>query len=252
MFLKACRRRVKGKRKRYAYWPLVESVRTAAGSRHRVVAYLGELSAAEKRGWARLARLLDGRAAEKAEQLRLFDRTGAAEEPVPDEIEVRLKGVAVERMRDFGEVYLGLLLWRILGLDECVEGHVTAGKETVPWPVMAAIVTVARFVEPGSELHMGETWYGRTALSDLLGVSPEEVNESRLYGTLDAVLPLKKEIEAHLKERLGALFGLEYDLFLYDVASTYFEGEAAGNPQAQWGYSRDHRPTASRCAWRWW
>ena len=243
MFLKPCRRRAKGKRKRYVYWQLVESVRTAAGSRHRVVAYLGELSASEKRGWARLARLLDGQAAEKAEQLRLFDRTGAAEEePVPDEIEVRLKGVAVERMRDFGEVYLALLLWRMLGLDECLERHVSAGKEAVPWPVMAAIVTVARFVEPGSELHMGETWYGRTALADLLGMSREEVNESRLYRTLDAILPLKKEIEAHLKGRLGALFALEYDLFLYDVTSTYFEGEAAGNPQAQRGYSRDHRP----------
>jgi len=167
MFVKRCMRRKQGKR--HVYWQLVESYRTPKGSRHRVVAYLGELSRSEKAGWARLGRLLDGQAAEKAEQLRLFDRGWPTdEEPVPEQIEVRLKDLTVGRMRDFGEVYLALLLWRMLGLDDLLEAQVEAGKETVPWAVMAAIVTIARFLEPGSELHVSETWYAQTALPDLL------------------------------------------------------------------------------------
>jgi hypothetical protein len=59
---------------------------------------------------------------------------------------------------------------------------------------------------------------------------------------LDALLPHKPALEKHLKEKLGELFELDYDLLLYDVTSTYFEGQAEKNPQAQRGYSRDHRP----------
>src|ERR1700730_9731443 len=107
---------------------------------------------------------------------------------------------------------------------------------------MAAVLVVARLCEPSSELHIAEDWFRRTALGDLLGIAEEKVNDDRLYRALDQVLPHKEVVEQHLKERLGALFGLEYDLLLYDITSTYFEGQAAKNPQAQRGYSRDHRP----------
>jgi len=154
---------------------------------------------------------------------------------------VSVKGVKVTRTRDFGEVYLGLWLWRMLGLDELVEGLIVAGREQVRWEWMACVLTIARWVEPSSELYVEDTWYERTALSDLLGVGSEQVNDTRLYRTLDVVLPLKAEIEAHLKRRLGELFTPDYELLLYDVTSTYFEGEAEKNPQAQRGYSRDSR-----------
>jgi len=107
---------------------------------------------------------------------------------------------------------------------------------------MAAILTIARFCEPSSELHIADTWYRRTALDDLLGVAPEKVHTDRLYKALDELLPCKEAIERHLRQRLGELFALKCDLLLYDVTSTYFEGEAAGNPQARRGYSRDSRP----------
>jgi hypothetical protein len=107
---------------------------------------------------------------------------------------------------------------------------------------MACVLTIARFVEPQSELHIDDTWYARTALSDMLGVAVEPVNESRLYRTLDEILPRKAAIEQHLKARIGELFSPDFDLLLYDVTSTYFEGLAEQNPQAQRGYSRDHRP----------
>ena len=102
------------------------------------------------------------------------------------------------------------------------------------WPVVAAILTLARFCEPSSELLIAETWFRRTALEDLLGVTVEQVHHRRLYDGLDQLLPHKEAIEQHLKERLGDLFDLKYELLLYDVTGSYFEGEAAGNLLAQW------------------
>ena len=107
---------------------------------------------------------------------------------------------------------------------------------------MAAVLVIARLCEPSSELHIAEDWFRRTALGDLLGIADEKVNDDRLYRAHDQMLALKEALEQHLKGRLGTLFGLEYDLLLYDITSTYFEGAAARNPLAQRGYSRDHRP----------
>src|SRR6185295_13365589 len=107
---------------------------------------------------------------------------------------------------------------------------------------MAAVLVIARLCEPSSELHLAEDWFRRTALGDLLNIPEDKINDDRLYRAHDHVLPHKEALEEHLKEHLGTLFGLEYDLLLYDITSTYFEGLAAANPQAQRGYSRDHRP----------
>jgi transposase len=107
---------------------------------------------------------------------------------------------------------------------------------------MALVSILCRFCEPSSELYIAEHFYERSALSDLLGVARDKVNDDRLYRALDQILPHKERLETYLKERLGELFELEYDLLLYDMTSTYFEAECKGNPQAQRGYSRDHRP----------
>src|SRR6266704_3164102 len=107
---------------------------------------------------------------------------------------------------------------------------------------MAAVLVLARLSEPSSELHIAEDWYRTTALEDLLGLPTEKVNEDRLYRALDRMLPHKEAVESHLRARLGELFQVAYDLLLYDVTSTYFEGLAEGNVLAQRGYSRDHRP----------
>ena len=237
MFLRRCERR-KG-RKRHTYWALVESVRTARGSRQRIVAYLGELTPRQESGWATLARRLDRQA---RPQPTLFDPP-RYDEPADDEpVLVNLKGVRLQRLRDFGDVWLALGLWRLLGLDDLLSRLMPAGREDVPWPVVAAVLTVARFCEPSSELHIEDTWYRRTALDDLVGVALEQVHTDRLYAGLDALLPHKEAIERHLKARLGDLFDLKYDLLLYDITSTYFEGECLGNPMAKRGYSRDSRP----------
>ncbi len=236
MFLRRFQRKKNGKR--HTYWALVESIRTARGSRQRVVAYLGELRRSECNGWAQLGHRLDKK---DRPSPSLFDPPAYAEPQ--DEVElVRIKGVRLDRMRDFGAVWLGLGLWRLLGLDRLLSRLMPAGQEDVAWPLVAAILTMARFCEPSSELHIAETWYRRTALADLLGVAAEQVHHRRLYEGLDQLLGHKQAIEKHLKDRLGELFDLDYELLLYDVTSTYFEGECLGNPMAQRGYSRDSRP----------
>ena len=237
MFLRRCERKKNGKQ--HTYWALVESYRSARGSRQRVVAYIGELKANEQNGWVQLGQRLDKKS---RPQPSLFDPP-YYDDPIDQEsVEVNLKGIRLERLRDFGDVWLALGLWRLLGLDSLLSDRMAPGREQVPWPIVAAILTIGRFCEPSSELHIEDSWYRRTALEDLLGVSPQKVHTDRLYAGLDWLLAHKPAIEKHLKERLGELFDLKYDLLLYDVTSTYFEGECRSNPMAKHGYSRDSRP----------
>ena len=114
------------------------------------------------------------------------------------------------------------------------------GRARVPWSLSALILVIARLLKPSSELYTSEQWYPKTALPDLLGVPADRLDDNRLYRTLDELLPHKEALEVHLKQRMGELFALEYDLLLYDITSTYFEGEAKF-PLAERGYSRDKR-----------
>lgn len=200
----------------------------------QTVAQLGELDAKGRANARALARQITGRAV----QGELFEENAAAAEAVS----VRLDRVRVEHGRAFGDVWLGWTLWRALMLDEICTKLITEGREQVSWATMAAILVIARLCEPSSELHIAEDWYRRTALEEMLGVPSAQVNDDRLYRALDQLLPHKVAIEKHLKERFGQLFDLDYDLLLYDVTSTYFEGLAKANPQAKRGHSRDHRP----------
>jgi transposase len=133
-------------------------------------------------------------------------------------------------------------LWRGTGLAELCERLLPAGKERISWAKMAAVLVAARLCEPSSELHIAEDWYRRTALSDLLQLEDDQVNKDRLYRALDHLILHKEALEAHLSRRCGELFAVENEVLLYDVTSTYFEGQAEANPLARRGYSRDHRP----------
>lgn len=139
-------------------------------------------------------------------------------------------------------MYLALALWRGIGLEDLCQRLLPMGKERISWAKMAAVLVTARFCEPSSELHIAEDWYRRTALGDLLQIGDEEVNKDRLYRALDHLLVHKQALEAYLSQRCGELFEPQNEVLLYDVTSTYFEGQAEANPQAQRGYSRDHRP----------
>ena len=111
---------------------------------------------------------------------------------------------------------------------------------------MACILTVGRFCSPSSELHIAESWYGKTALDELVGVPADKINDDRLYRSLDALLPHKDALCRHLQDRYGELFGENFDFLFYDITSTYFEGTAFANAQAKRGYSRDKRPDCSQ------
>ncbi len=211
------------------YWALVESYRTERGPRQRVVAWLGEMDEAGRLGVGRVVEGAHGF------QQDLFEKTE------PEWVEIDLKRVRVENVVDFGGPWLGLEVMRCLGLDEFLLEHVPRGREEIPWAIMAGVLVLCRMCHPSSELHIAEHFFEQTALADLLGISRDKINEDRLYRALDQVLPYKEAFEQHLKERAGSLFQLDYDLFLYDVTSTYVEGEARLNPLAQRGYSRDHR-----------
>jgi hypothetical protein len=219
--------------KSHLYWRLVRSVRVGSKVRQETVAQLGELDA---RGRVRARALAEA-------VIGIERQPGLFDEPLPSEaVAVDLRRLRLERGRRFGDVWLAWRLWQAVGLDQLFEQLLPPRGERVPWARMAAVLVVARLCEPSSELHIAEDWFRRTALGDLLGIAEEKINDDRLYRALDQVLPHKEVLEQHLKDRLGTLFGLEYDLLLYDITSTYFEGQAAKNPQAQRGYSRDHRP----------
>lgn len=222
----------------YESWALVESVRTARGPRQRTVVTVGKLpgmDAEEKIGWEEIGRVLDGKPATTAS---LFEK----EPDIPSWATVNLKGIQVERLRHFGDVYLGLALWKRLGLEEFCKQHIPPGREDIPWSVMVAVLSLARFCAPSSELQIADSWYSKTALDDLLGVPSEKINDDRLYRALDALLPHKDILCKHLQHRYGELFGTKFDFLIYDITSTYFEGTGNANPQAKRGYSRDSRP----------
>src|SRR5437763_1570712 len=230
MYLRHTTRKKDGKVHRY--WSLVRSVRVGRRVIQQTVAHLGELDERGRIEARALARHLIG----APDQAQLFD-DGSRDVAVP----VRLKGIRIERSRQFGDVYLALALWRGMGLEDLCERLLPPGQERVSWAKMAAVLVAARFCEPSSELHIAEDWYRRTALCDLLQLGDEEVNKDRLYRGLDHLLAHKAALEAHLSKRCGELFAIPNEVLLYDVTSTYFEGLAEANPQAQRGYSRDHR-----------
>ena len=233
MYLRHTRRRKDGKT--HVYWQLVRSVRRGRKVVQQNVAQLGELDAEGRARAEALARSITGRAHEDS-QGQLFD-----DRKPTGSVAVKLDGVRLERSRSFGAVWLGWILWRALKLDEPCERLLVCKRETVGWAEVIAILVIGRLCEPSSELHVAERWYRTTALEDLLGVATEEIYDERLYRALDRLLPHKEALEKHLVGRLGELFELEYDLLLYDVTSTYFEG-LADPAVAKRGYSRDHRP----------
>lgn len=218
--------------KTHTYWRLVRSVRTGTKVRQETVLQLGELDEQRRLRAKTLAQSFLG----------IERQPGWFDEPAPDQpITIDLKGLRLERGRRFGDVWLAWQLWRALKLDQKLDQLLPRQHEDIPWAAMAAVLVMARLCEPRSELHIAESWYRQTALDDLLGIAEAKVNDDRLYRALDRLLPHKGALEKHVKDRLGTLFRLDYDLFLYDITSTYFEGQAAKNPEAKRGYSRDQR-----------
>ena len=235
MFL---RRNKKTKKETYEYWTLVESIRTSRGPRQRIVATIGKLPGLKKEervGWEEIRRIVQGI---NSRQLNLFEQE---EKNVPEGAMVNIQNISVENIRQFGDIYLALLVWEKLGLDKLFEKVQSIGKEEIEWKAMFCLSVLARFCEPCSELAIAESWYEKTMLPEILGIPVDKVNDDRLYRTLDKILPHKDEACKYLQKQYQDLFGIQFDFLLYDVTSTYFEGQCKKNKQAKRGYSRDHR-----------
>src|SRR5215831_4076734 len=237
MFLRKLRVQKEGKE--HSYWSLVETVRTADGPRQRTLCYLGELNSSAHARWQKTVEVFNEQG--ESTQLKLFPSEVEAPDD-PNVARVLVKKVRVERTRRFGDCYLGLELWKRLGLEEFFAQHLDVGVADVAWSRVAAVLAINRLCAPGSELAVEQHWYPSTALDDLLHIGKGKINDTRLYRCLDRLLPLKSKIEQHLKKRYGELFQAEFDVLLYDLTSTYVEGAAEENPLMRRGYSRDHRP----------
>ena len=241
----------------YSYWHLCRTVCTALGPRQQVVISLGKLDESElaalRRVWDDLPALLRGETPPLRVNAATLPGLGASPEgnssfdsnPHPASVSrwepADVCALRVKRSRDFGEGDLGLSLCHRLGLDTLLAELLPARRERVGCAQTAVLLTVARFCAQRSELGVAEHWYETTALDDLLGVDPASVNDDRLYRALDQLGAHKDALCTHLMTRYREWFGVRFEFLLYDVTSTYFEGEAGRNPQAQRGYSRDQR-----------
>lgn len=240
MFLRRHQRTKDGKP--HSYWSLVETVRTADGPRQRRLCYLGELNDSTQAHWLKTIEVFNAQG--ESQQLKLFPSGVEPPEDDPAVARVLVDKVRLERTRRFGDVYLGLELWRRLALDHFAESVLDRPEDPVdvPWSRIAALLAINRLCAPGSELAIEERWYPTTALDDLLHIEPGKINDTRLYRCLDRLIPHKTSFERHLAERYGELFAAQYDVLLYDLTSSYVEGAAEKDPMMRRGYSRDHRP----------
>jgi transposase len=238
MFVRSHQRKKDGKD--HVYWSLVETVRTANGPRQKTLCYLGELNSSAQARWLKTIEVFNEQG--ETQQLKLFPAHVQAPADDPQVARILVNRVRLERSRQFGACYLGLALWKRLGLDQFFATLLDQTEADVAWSKVVAVLAINRLCAPGSELSVEQRWYPATALDDLLEIAEGKINDTRLYRCLDRILPHKTKLERHLKQRYGELFGAQFDVLLYDLTSSYVEGAAENNPMMRRGYSRDHRP----------
>jgi transposase len=242
MFLRSTTRRKDGKAHRY--FSVVENVRVA-GRRcpfQKTLLYLGELNDAQQSAWTKAIKVFD-EACGQAQSLSLFP----ADRPVPpavasSAISVNLADYRLSRPRQYGACWLACELWRELQLDGFWQARLAPSREGTDWAKLLTVSVAYRLIEPGSEWRCHRLWYERSAMGDLLGEGFGWGGKDQLYGVLDRLLEHRDELFKHLQSRWQDLFGAKLDVLLYDLTSTYFEGQAEQIQKARYGYSRDHRP----------
>lgn len=239
MFLKRRTRRKDGKV--HTYYSVCESLRVHHGRTvQRQLLHLGELNTTQLDSWQHTLEVLheDG----SRHQRRLFtDREGAAP-PAEDVVEVKLASFTVKQPRRFGDCWVGCHAWEQLGLRGFWAEQLADAAGDVPWAKVLELLAVNRLVAPRSELYVHEKWFAQTAMDLLLDTDAAVAGKDRLYRCLDRIVAHKPALERHLAQKWRDLFGATFDLVLFDLTSTYLEGDGAEVPSAQRGYSRDHRP----------
>lgn len=240
MYLRSNRRIKDGKEHRY--YTVVESRRLRTGQvAQRQVLYLGEINDSQQAAWRKTLEVFDEQR-QRFTELSLFPEDRAVPGDALDSVQVKLHEMRLERARPYGNCWLGCELWRQLGLDEFWAKKLPQGRESVSWAQVLELLVVNRLIDPGSEFRLHRQWFDQSAMDVLLGQDFAVAGKDRLYRCLDRVLEHKQELFVHLQQRWKDLFQTEFDLLLYDLTSTYVEGEAKQNPKAKYGYSRDGRP----------
>ncbi len=242
------------KGKTYTNYLLVESVHTPKGPRQRILCSLGSLSPGPPEQWLDLAHRveasLEGQlpfppAEASIETLVEKGRRGRkprgekskASPKADSQVVVDTERMSIEEAREAGVVHVGHQMWKQLGLREILSSAGLSDRACL----LSEVMTLNRLIFPLSE-HAMPDWIRRTALGDILEREFSRLNDEALYRNLDRLHPNREGIETELAEREKTLFNLDDTLYLYDVTSTYFEGQALNNPQAKRGYSRDKRP----------
>jgi len=240
MFLRSTNRRKDGKDHRY--FSVVENRRLPGGkTAQRTVLYLGEINDQQQIAWRKTLDVFD-EAEQRFTSLSLFPDDRELPADSIDSVQVRLSGLELRRPRIFGNCWLACELWRQLALDEFWQQRLPEGREAVSWEKVLRLLVVNRLLDPGSEFRVHRQWYVNSAMDELMGTGFEVAEKDRLYRCLDQVLEHKQELFVYLKQKWADLFGADFEVLLYDLTSTYFEGEIEQNPKAKRGYSRDGRP----------
>lgn len=240
MFLRSTNRHKDGKDHRY--FSIVENRRLPGGkTAQRTVLYLGEINDRQQAAWRRTLEVFD-EAEQRFTTMSLFPDDRAIPSDAIDSIQVRLSGLELRRPRVFGNCWLACELWQQLGLDEFWQQRLPAGRESVSWEKVLRLLVVNRLLDPGSEFRVHRQWFVDSAMDELMETGFEVAEKDRLYRCLDRVLEHKQELFVYLKQKWADLFGADFEVLLYDLTSTYFEGEMEQNPKARRGYSRDGRP----------
>ena len=241
MFLRAKVRKKDGKLHRY--YSVVENRRVGAkGVVQRTVLHLGEINGSQEAAWRQTLEVFDeGR--QEHRTLSLFPDDQEALPASVNSVRVRLSEMELRRPRAFGDCWLGCELWQQLGLEEFWRERLEekVRREKVDWEKVLRLLVINRLIDPGSEFRVHRQWFDRSAMGELLGEDFAVAERNRLYRCLDRILEHKQELFAHLRQRWADLFGAEFDVLLYDLTSTYIEGEGEQIRKARYGYSRDHR-----------
>src|SRR5262252_732804 len=240
MFLRSTNRRKDGKDHRY--FSIVENRRLPGGKAvQRTVLSLGEINDQQQAAWRRtLDVFIEDE--ERYATMSLFPDDRELPADALDSVQVKLSGLELRRPRVFGNCWLACELWHQLGLDEFWQQRLPEGREAVSWEKVLRLLVVNRLLDPGSEFHVHRQWFVDSAMDELLETDFAVAEKDRLYRCLDRVLEHKQELFVFLKQKWADLFGADFEVLLYDLTSTYFEGEMEQNPKARRGYSRDGRP----------
>jgi len=239
MYLKTHKRKKDGKVNEY--YSIVEKRKvTCGGYVQKTVLYLGEISDSQKRSWNKSIKVLNEQNEPVYKTLfALHDDDGICENI--DAVPLKLSGIKLQKPRTFGNCWLGCEIFDQLGLDTFWSERIDTARSPVPYSKVLKLLTVNRLIKPGSEFHVHHHWFDQTAMDFLLDCDFQVAEKNRLYRCLDRILPYKDELCRYLKDKWQMMFKLQYDVLLYDLTSTYFEGLCKRNPKAKFGHSKDCR-----------